>query len=94
MACGRPVIALGRGGARETVTEATGLFFGEQTPASLAAAVRAFETRESALRPADARARALGFSRAHFLRDFAREVDTALRQKGKVEAALLPATGS
>ena len=94
MACGRPVIALGRGGARETVTDATGLFFGEQTPASLAAAVRAFETRESDLRPADARARALGFSRAHFLRDFAREVDTALRQKGKVESALLPATGS
>jgi glycosyltransferase involved in cell wall biosynthesis len=40
-ACGRPVIAYGRGGALESVMDGvTGLFFDEQTPAAVAAAVR------------------------------------------------------
>jgi glycosyltransferase involved in cell wall biosynthesis len=40
-ACGRPVIAFGRGGALESVVDGvTGVFFNEQTPAALAAAVR------------------------------------------------------
>lgn len=52
-ACGTPVIAFGRGGARETVIGAlaecspplgaTGVFFAEQTPTSLNAAVAAAE---------------------------------------------------
>jgi glycosyltransferase involved in cell wall biosynthesis len=40
LACGTPVVAYGVGGARETVTEDTGVFFGAQTPAAIAAAVR------------------------------------------------------
>lgn len=44
MASGRPVIAYGRGGALETVIDGvTGMFFDEQTPAALAAAVDRFE---------------------------------------------------
>jgi len=40
-ACGRPVIAYGRGGALESVVDGvTGMFFKEQTPEALAAAVR------------------------------------------------------
>lgn len=40
-ACGRPVIAYGRGGALESVVDGvTGIFFKEQTPETLAAAVR------------------------------------------------------
>src|SRR5574337_504411 len=40
-ACGRPVIAYGRGGALESVADGvTGIFFEEQTPEALAAAVR------------------------------------------------------
>jgi glycosyltransferase involved in cell wall biosynthesis len=40
MACGRPVIALGRGGALETVADGeTGVFFDEQTPEALADAM-------------------------------------------------------
>jgi len=40
-ACGRPVIAYGRGGALESVVDGvTGIFFNEQTPAAVAAAVR------------------------------------------------------
>jgi glycosyltransferase involved in cell wall biosynthesis len=44
-AAGRPVIAYNAGGAIETVVEGeTGLFFDEQTPESLAAAIEEFET--------------------------------------------------
>lgn len=42
-ACGRPVIAFGKGGALETVVDGeTGLFFSEQTTDSLIEAVRRF----------------------------------------------------
>ena len=68
-ACGTPVIAFGRGGARETVrppevARPTGVFFDEQTPASLADAVRRFEaTRFDA---ADCRAQAEHFAAEAF----------------------------
>jgi len=42
-ACGKPVIAFARGGALETVTGGTGVFFSEQTAESLMEAVRRFE---------------------------------------------------
>jgi glycosyltransferase involved in cell wall biosynthesis len=45
--CGTPVIAYGKGGARETVIEnETGIFFNEQTVSSLISAVKAFEIKE------------------------------------------------
>jgi glycosyltransferase involved in cell wall biosynthesis len=44
MACGRPVIAYGKGGALETVVSgATGVLVSEQTPRAFAAAIREFE---------------------------------------------------
>lgn len=44
LAAGTPVIALGRGGAAETVDDGeTGLFFGEPTPDAIEAAVERFE---------------------------------------------------
>ena len=47
MAAGRPVIAYGRGGALDTVVEGqTGLFFEDQTVASLTEAVRRFEAEK------------------------------------------------
>lgn len=50
-ACGTPVIAFGKGGALETVSDgsnrpATGLFFYEQTPEAIYAAVKLFETKQ------------------------------------------------
>jgi glycosyltransferase involved in cell wall biosynthesis len=46
-AAGVPVIAYRRGGARDTVIEGeTGLLHDEQTPASLASAILAFESRD------------------------------------------------
>ena len=65
-ASGRPVIAYGRGGALETVTLQTGIFFGEQTVDALIAAVRKFEATESTFSPAAARANAARFSLAAF----------------------------
>jgi glycosyltransferase involved in cell wall biosynthesis len=89
-ACGRPVIALGRGGAIDTVKPlgeggpgaATGLFFREQTPEALAEAVLRFEAAEAtgAFVPAAIRAHAEGFGPARFRRELGREIDAALSE--------------
>lgn len=65
MACGRPVIALSRGGALETVSEGeSGLFFREQTAQSLSDVLRRFQgVRWESQR---IRARALCFGRKRF----------------------------
>ncbi|MBN1939781.1 MAG: glycosyltransferase [Candidatus Aminicenantes bacterium] len=64
-ACGTPVIALGRGGAVETVVPGvTGLHFDEPTPLSLAAALD--KCRGMTFNKASLRAHALGFSRDVF----------------------------
>lgn len=71
-ACGRPVIAFGRGGARETVVDGeTGVFFDAQEPDALAEAVRRAERMR--FDPARARANAERFDRPLFkekLRDW------------------------
>ena len=47
MACGKPVIAFGKGGVRESVTEGlSGLFFNEQTQSSLTDALQRFSAFE------------------------------------------------
>jgi glycosyltransferase involved in cell wall biosynthesis len=68
-ACGTPVVAFGRGGARETVraeteSQPTGVFFAEQAPAALANAVKRFEAAR--FDPADCRAQAERFDARHF----------------------------
>lgn len=72
-ACGRPVIAYGRGGALETVVgldespdnkPPTGLFFHEQTAQSLSEAILRFEKNEHLFKPGTARANAERFSRS------------------------------
>lgn len=77
-ATGRPVIAYAKGGVLETVTPRTGLFFAEQTPSALAAAVRQFDTWEATFRPEEARAQARGFSKAVFQRGIMAEVEALL----------------
>lgn len=67
MACGTPVIAFGKGGATETILDGeTGLFFTEQTPASLAEAVNRFEDNYSYFRPEVISKHAQKFSRKRF----------------------------
>lgn len=81
-ACGTPVIAFGRGGALETVhgldkVNPTGLFFGEQTPASLVRAVDTFEVNRHLFDPHIIRAHAQSFSQERFREEFSRYVSEA-----------------
>jgi glycosyltransferase involved in cell wall biosynthesis len=72
MAAGRPVIAYGQGGARETVVPAgegeppTGLFFDHQTVDALTDAIRRFESGANAFEPKALRRRAEAFDRPLF----------------------------
>jgi len=72
-AAGRPTIALGRGGALETmvgvddpVRAPTAVFFSEQTVEAVVAAMRTFEAAEARFDPKALRARAELFDRARF----------------------------
>ena len=78
-ASGRPVIAFGKGGARETVIGAeqdglavpersTGVFFGEQSVDSLVEAILKFEAAEHRFSPPFIRAHAEQFDKKHFLK--------------------------
>ncbi len=79
-AAGRPVIALGRGGVLETVTDRTGLFFAEQTAESLLEALQRFDAFEAAtFSPLEARKNALRFSRGAFLDAMRAQVDAVMR---------------
>jgi glycosyltransferase involved in cell wall biosynthesis len=78
LASGRPVLALGRGGALETVSAETGIFFDEATPEALMEAVKRFGAFESSFRPVAARARALGFGREQFTAGIRRAVEPLL----------------
>lgn len=65
-ACGRPVLAYGKGGALETVKEGvSGLFFQEQTTEAVLAAMEDFEGRD--WDPRQIRLHAEGFSRKNHL---------------------------
>jgi glycosyltransferase involved in cell wall biosynthesis len=92
-AAGRPVIAYGRGGARDTVvdfrdargddqadTPATGVYFAEQTPEALLAALDLFEANEAAIEPKRIREWSLQFGIERFRTSFQREVDKLLER--------------
>jgi len=67
-ACGKPVIAYGRGGALETVIAGkTGEFFAEQNKESLAETLKKF--RPDKYKPEDCRANAEKFSRERFQKE-------------------------
>jgi glycosyltransferase involved in cell wall biosynthesis len=87
MAAGRPVIALGRGGALETVVpldgadeSPTGLFFDSQTPEALAEAIGRFEASAHRFEPKALRARAEVFDRPIFKERMAKYVESCLAQ--------------
>ena len=73
---GRPVIAYASGGALETVrgalpngpamAKSTGLFFAEQSAASLTEAILDFESKEESFRPENIRAHSLQFDESVF----------------------------
>jgi glycosyltransferase involved in cell wall biosynthesis len=76
MACGRPVIAYGAGGALETVIDRqTGILFPEQTWQSLRAAIETFEHLETEFDPIRIREHATLFDASLFKERFKRLVD-------------------
>jgi glycosyltransferase involved in cell wall biosynthesis len=78
-ACGRPVIALARGGALETVRDGdTGLLFGEPTPEALAGAIARLDTQ--AFSAARIREHAEAFSRQRHLDALKAVVDATVAE--------------
>jgi len=76
-ACGRPVVAYGKGGARETVRDGeTGVFFTEQTPEALADAVR--KAARITFDPDVLRENAVRFERAAFKTKLHGYISTAI----------------
>ncbi len=87
-ACGTPVIAYGRGGARETIVTldneskkpATGLFFPTQQPESVVTAINLFEEQERYFTANACRDNALRFSTAIFRREFQEFVSSSYKK--------------
>jgi len=84
-AAGTPVIALGKGGALETVQGLgaeypTGVFFEQQTPEDLIRAVRTFEAHEGDFEPERCRNNALRFSTPRFRDEFSSYVTRRLEE--------------
>jgi glycosyltransferase involved in cell wall biosynthesis len=70
-ACGTPVVAFGKGGARDILRAPpdpapTGLFFAEQSAAAIQAAVERFEALSPGIAAEDCRANARRFTRERF----------------------------
>lgn len=89
MAAGRPVIALGHGGARETVVPpgegepATGLFFERQTVEDLVDAIRRFESGAHQFEPKALRRRAEAFDRPLFKERMQTYLQGRLAERGR-----------
>ena len=88
-ASGRPVIGYGRGGLLETVvgldrsssgSAPTGVFFPEQSAASLIAAIEFYQKHQREFRPQQIRQHAHRFSRERFKREIAGFLDVWLKQ--------------
>ena len=84
-ACGTPVIAFGRGGALETVngldtTAPTGVFFDEQSAASIRLAVDAFESNSARILPVACRANAERFGAIRFRAEMAAIIEREWRK--------------
>ena len=96
MASGTPVIALGRGGAAETVLDvsqgknATGVLFADQSVAGLVDAVRRFLQHEDKLSPAAARRQAMKFARPQFEANMVEALARIVAQDSRVSSSSRP----
>lgn len=81
---GAPVLALGKGGALESIAGAgprpTGMFFDRPDPESIAACVRSFVAKEKAISRLDCRQRATFFSAERFRNQFVAAVNEELER--------------
>jgi glycosyltransferase involved in cell wall biosynthesis len=94
-AAGRPVIALGSGGALETVvgrgegtnpSDATGIWFGPQTVDALTSAILEFESVEQGFDPQRIRTHALRFSIDQFRSGLEAEIERVLTTTSRTDA--------
>jgi glycosyltransferase involved in cell wall biosynthesis len=86
--CGRPVIAYGRGGARESIAGlrgqpglSTGVLFDEQSEGAISRAILEFERNEHIFDPHFICSWVERFDRNHFLQGFRQLVDTAMAER-------------
>lgn len=83
MSAGAPVLAYGRGGALETVSDGeTGLFFHDQSAEGMATCIERFEREGVSLSRAEIRGRASAFSEERFKEEMASFVREKLEEKG------------
>lgn len=81
-ACGTPVIALGKGGACETVIDGkTGVLYKEQTVSSLIEAINKFEATSDAFNPIEIRLNAERFSTQTFQSAISSFVESKMKTK-------------
>ena len=76
-ACGTPVIAYAAGGALETVTETTGIFFEEQTEEALRHAVEDMEQRHLDFKPENFKKNTSQFSRERYKNEMFNTINNA-----------------
>ncbi|MBE7377022.1 glycosyltransferase family 4 protein [Pseudomonas lopnurensis] len=84
-ACGTPVIAFGRGGVLETVRgldqpQPTGVFYPEQSAASIVAAVARFEEQRQRISPQNCRRNAERFATERFRQEIEAFVEARIRE--------------
>jgi hypothetical protein len=94
-ACGTPVIALGKGGARETVIDSidrdvrTGVFFAQQSIEEIVRAVHRFEA-SGAFDPEVCRRNAMRFAPERFRQEMLAVVQNALAQTADTQGIVVP----
>jgi len=94
LASGKPVVALGRGGALETVPSFGGVFYDQPCEEDLAAAIGRLERMEAEIRPAELQAWARRFSPARFAEEMRGAIDTLMREDGPARHASVRPDGS
>lgn len=94
-ACGRPVIAFGRGGVLDSVRplgasgSPTGVFFDHQTPSALADAIDRFEGDVAAFDPRAIRRHAESFGPDRFVENLEAEMEDLVRKHARRTPPLL-----
>jgi glycosyltransferase involved in cell wall biosynthesis len=83
MAAGCPVIAFGEGGAAETVTSNSGVFFRPQTVEALVEAVQKLESGAVVIQEEGCRERAAHFSKERFQTRYIESLERAWVQSGR-----------
>lgn len=96
MACGRPVVALGRGGALDTVVDLdatepgrdpTGVLYADAGAAPLAEAMRRLERAAASLDPRALRRHASAFDRPRFRSEIAAALEEFVRERAPAAAS-------